>query len=319
MIILLIDLDSKIPNIALMKLSTYHKEMGDSVEFMRFGLKAYPHKKKVDIPTWMYDKVYISNIFTENQNKFNLIGGDKNVEIGGVGSINPYKALPLEVEKCDLDYSLYPDNDTNYGFITKGCIRKCSFCAVPKTEGKLHFNKNIDEIIKYGFTKTSFMDNNILAYKKHKEILQELINKRIKCVFNQGLDIRLIDEENAYLLSKLKYIGKYTFAFDNPKDKPIIEKKLKIVKKYIKAEWGIRFYIYHNHKTMDKKNLYMRLDWCKENYVLPYMMRDRNCYGIKEYTQLARWVNQPQLFCKTTFEEFQKKDIEYNSKKDMRF
>lgn len=301
--ILLVDLDSKIPNLALMKISTYHKLKGHNVSFIKYELKAYPHKKYIEIKGMYFDRIYISNIFTINRDKFKVFDCD-DIVIGGVGSINPMLKLDKAIENCDLDYSLYPENDKAFGFITRGCTRKCSFCFVPRTEGKLYYSQSIDSIIKYGFKKISFMDNNILLYKKHKIILQELIDKNIRCNFNQGLDIRAISEENAKLLSKLKYIGEYTFAFDNIKDKKIIEKKLKIVKKYIKGDWKIKFYIYHNHFNMDKKDLYDRIKWCKENKVLPYFMRDKNCYGIDEYTQLARWCNQPAQFKKKTFTQF---------------
>lgn len=310
--ILLVDLDSKIPNLALMKLSTYHKSIGDNVSFIKYGLKAYPHNNFIEIKAMYFDKVYVSNIFTQNQNKFKVLDCD-DVEIGGVGSINQLATLPDYFDLCDLDYSLYPNNDTAYGFITRGCTRKCSFCFVPVTEGKLKYSQSIDEITKYGFKKVSFMDNNILLYRKHKQILQELIDKKIRCVFNQGLDIRAISDENANLLSQLKYIGEYIFAFDNPKDKSLIEKKMAIVKKYIKGDWKLKFYIYHNHQTMNKEDLYMRIDWCKKNKVLPYFMRDENCYGVDEYTQLARWVNQPAQFKKKTFTQFLNSTIAQDS------
>ena len=121
--------------------------------------------------------------------------------------------MPDEIEKLAPDYSVYPDNDTSYGFITRGCIRNCGFCYVPKKEGNIKKVCDIDQIVRH--KKVEFLDNNILAYPTHKVILQELIDKKIKCSLNQGLDIRLIDRENSTLLSKLRYMGCYIFAFDD--------------------------------------------------------------------------------------------------------
>jgi len=304
--ILLVDLDSKIPNISLMKISTYYKNKGFYVELLRCGLSGYPSKNKKIIDANRFTKVFISNIFTVNQNNFSCIGC-KDIEIGGVGSINPTKLLPLDIDSCDLDYSLYPNNKTAYGFITKGCNRNCSFCFVPKTEGKLHYYQDIENILKYKFKKISFMDNNILQYKDHKKILSYLVENKIKCEFNQGLDIRCINEENAELLSKLKYIGEYVFAFDNWKYKKMIEKKLIIIKKYILKDWKIKFFIYHNHQTMKIEDTINRINWCKENKFLPYFMRDLNCFNNEysnNYTDLASYCNQPAFFKKLSFEEF---------------
>ncbi|NLZ30993.1 MAG: hypothetical protein GX885_09680 [Methanomicrobiales archaeon] len=140
--------------------------------------------------------------------------------------------------------------------------------------------------------------------------MQELINKKIKCQFNQGLDIRLINERNALLLSKLKYIGEYIFAFDDVKNKKVIENKLAIVKKYITSDWRLKFYLYC-HPSMDIKNdVVYRVEWCRENKVLPYLMRNRSCWESDYkgfYIDLCAWCNQPHLFKKMTFEEFMQK------------
>ena len=208
--ILLVDVDSKIPNIALMKLSTYHKELNDNVELKILNYDYYPHNKNYVIYTDDYDLVYVSTIFKNNVGRVKLFGSAE-VRFGGVAESLETK-LPIDVESCSLDYSIYPDNKISYGFITRGCIRNCYFCVVREKEGLIHKYRNIDQIVKH--KKVNFLDNNILAYPKANEILQELIDKKISCWFNSGLDIRLINEENAYLLSQLKYLGEYIFAFD---------------------------------------------------------------------------------------------------------
>jgi len=302
--ILLVDVDSKIPNIALGKISTYWKNHNANVKLMKLGFNGYPTKKKpIIVDAKNYDFVYASNIFTVNQDLFKIINCAR-IYVGGVGSKDYSIKLPEHIEHQEIDYSLYPDNDKSYGFITRGCIRKCSFCFVPKTEGYLKEYNTIDQIIRH--KKVSFMDNNILAYEKHKEILQKLIDRDIKCQFNQGLDLRLIDEENAELLSKLKYIGEYIFAFDNVKYKNMLEIKLKIIKKYVTKDWRIKFFIYCN-ADMNISDTIFRIEWCRKNKCLPYLMRDKNCWESKNkefYIDLSAYTNQPSLFKNMNFTEY---------------
>lgn len=274
--ILLVDVDSKIPNIALGKLSTYWKARGAEVVFIKLKLTGFIRNAITKIIDGSkYDKVFVSNIFTGNQNKFKVVNCS-DVSIGGVGSIHPLLRLPDEINKAEVDYSLWPENNKSYGFITRGCIRKCKFCFVPKIEGKLRFENTIDSIVRHKIV--IFLDNNILAYKEHKQILQELVDKKIICQFNQGLDIRLVDDENAKLLSKIKYYEKYICAFDDIKDERLIERGFNIIKKYITAKWRIRFLIYYNAAN-PLKDLVYRVNWCKQSFIYPYIMPDKNCTG----------------------------------------
>ena len=162
--ILLIDADSKIPNLALMKLSTYHKRKNDYVALLKLGIPYFPTQKKIvkKIPT-IYDKIYCSIVFEDTIN-YVQIPKNVDIEIGGTGyslKIN----LSDEIENLPPDYSIYPENNFSYGFITRGCIRNCSFCKVPEKEGYIKQVNSIDNIVKHKITK--FMDNNILAFPEH--------------------------------------------------------------------------------------------------------------------------------------------------------
>lgn len=306
--ILLIGVDYKFANIALGKISTYHKNKGDEVTLKKLGLSGYPSKKNFVIDAEGYDKVYASNIFEVNQDKFR-IDNCKNIEIGGIGSINPDLKLSEEVDKQDIDYSLF-DIDFSYNFITRGCIRNCWFCKVPKHEGFLYKCNNVADIIKHD--KIKFLDNNILAYNKHKDVFRELIKANIRCEFNQGLDFRLIDEENAKLLSELNYWGEYIFAFDDINYQKKLDLKLKIIKKYIYKDWKLKFYIYHNAEKTNISDTLKRVEWCRENKCLPYIMRDKNCwesiFEIKNFLiDYTAYCNQPSFFKKLSFEKFMNK------------
>lgn len=301
--ILLIDADSKIPNIALCKLSAYYKENNYKVDFMKLNIPYYPNRKKkiYKINTKGYDKIFCSIIFRGNRN---YIRGE-NIIFGGSG-YNLYKNLPEEIENFYLDYSIYPENNISYGFITRGCVRNCSFCIVPIKEGRIRQVNTIDNIVKH--KKVKFLDNNILAYKNHCDILQELKNKKIKCQFNQGLDIRLINSKNSELLKDLNYMGEYLFALDDISLINLVENKVQKFLNWTKP-WQLKFFVYINPK-MEIKNFIKRIEFLKKMKILPYIMRDISCWSSKYselYIDLCAWGNQPNLIKNMSFLEFLKK------------
>ena len=109
----------------------------------------------------------------------------------------------------------------------------------------------VEEIVKHKEVK--FLDNNFLALENHKDILKELIEKNIRCQFNQGLDIRLLDKENSNLLSRLNYLGEYIFAFDNWKELKLIQSKLPLLT-WLKPFQG-KFYVYVHPKMALEETL----------------------------------------------------------------
>lgn len=296
--ILLIDADSVIPNIALMKLATYHRNIGDEIDFIKLNIPYYPYRKKTlhIIMTHNYDKVYCSVIFNDN---YKHIKGD-GIIFGGTGSGNN-TSLPDEIENIDYEYFIYPDNKMSYGFISRGCIRKCKFCVVSKKEGYIKQVSSVDRIVKHN--KTIFLDNNILALPNHKEILSELNEKEIRFQFNQGLDIRLLDKENSLLLSKAKYIGEYLFAFDDICIKNTVLNKIKLLS--WRRDWQIKMFIYTNPDTI--QSMIKRVEILRELKILPYIMRDIKCYSDinnKFFTDYAAYCNQPGIFKNMNFETF---------------
>jgi len=271
--IALYDVDSRIPNLVLMKISAYHKSQGDSIEW-------YSPLLKDD-----YDKIYASKVFKDSDNGY-LDYDKENFEIGGSGSNYLMKVLPPEIEHIYPDYELY-DCDYAMGFITRGCIRKCEFCIVPKKEGKIRKNAEITEFWK-GQDKIKLLDNNILAYQDHIWELQILADTNCKIDFNQGLDIRLINHANAKILREIKkWVGyELRFAFDDPKLANLIKKKLDILKqRQIKR---CRFYVLIGYNTTPKEDM-ERVNLLKELrqsvFVMPY---DKSNDYQKRF---ARWVN----------------------------
>lgn len=273
------DIDSKIPNLALMKLSAFHKQKGDQVEFYS--------------PLFKYDKIYASKVFTNSDGGYL---NSKTMEIGGSG-YNLETTLPHEIEHIYPDYSLY---NCNYaiGFLTRGCIRNCPFCIVPKKEGRIRFNAKLNEFCR-DQEEVMLLDNNFLAYEHHDNLLLELINSGKKIDFNQGLDIRLINEINAKLLRKIRIWKQLRFALDNPKLIPLVEKKLDLLNKIGFRNREFRFYILVGFNTTKKEDM-KRIKFLQSKKCDIFIMS----YYKDNYTsKLQRWVNR--FFYKyETFEDY---------------
>lgn len=310
--ILLIDVDSSIPNLALMKLSTHYKQLGCEVKLIKLGYSGFKvSKKKSVIDAKDYDEVFCSIIFTANKDVVEV----KNClsqDFGGTG-YEIEKKLPDEIEHCEPDFSLYPENDECIGFFSRGCIRNCEFCFVRRKEGYLHKYDDWRVIKatadKFGLKKIRFLDNNFLANPDCEKTMQELIEANVNCSFNEGLDFRLIDEKKAELLSKLRYYPtEYIFAFDNVNYMPEIIEKYKILKKYVKRDWGIKFYCYVN-ANMPIEDTVKRIEWCRANKALCFIMRDVNCH-VGEYkdffSDVATYCQNVGWFKKFTFSQFMK-------------
>lgn len=310
--VLLINADNRW-NIAIRRLHTWHTNQGDEVEMRDLGLSGYPHKRKVTVDASGYDKVYVSNIFEINADRV-IVTGCSDVEYGGIGSRDPARQLPPEVETCPPYYA--PGEKITYGFITRGCIRKCWFCKVPKYEGKLKEYNPVEDIVRgVPGEVVKFMDNNILAYPGHMEVFNWLIERGVRCEFNQGLDFRLVNDENLAALAKMNYAGDYIFAFDDPKYQPLLDRKIVQIKRYLSKPWRVKFYIYY-HPDMDLPQLIQRVEWCRERECKPYIMRDSACWGHngeKFFIDYAAYCNQPSFFIKMTFPQFLFKRYESGS------
>lgn len=200
--VLLMDLDvaterRPFPNLSLMKLSAYHKAKGDDV-FLNF-------------PLCRPDITYASCVFTWHCKQ--VIGLPENAIIGGSG-VDLKKSLPPEVEHCMPDYSLYPKVNFSLGFSSRGCPRKCPWCLVPGKEGGIVPWASIYEFWEKRHKKIVLMDNNLLAAPNWQETMTDLIKERVEVDFNQGLDIRLVNEENVEYLRQVR-TKQLRFAFDD--------------------------------------------------------------------------------------------------------
>lgn len=301
--ILLINVDSRW-NMAIRRMYTYFTEHEHEVEMRDLGLSGYPHKREVVIDAEGFDRVYVSNIFERNAYRVQ-VDNCSEVIYGGIGSRDPERQLPPEIEAAPPFYA--PDEKTSYGFITRGCIRNCWFCKVPKYEGKLKEYNPVESIVRgVPGEVVKFLDNNILAYPRHMDVFRWLIEKGTRCEFNQGLDFRLVNDENLEALARLNYEGEYIFAFDDPKYQKLLDRKIELIKQYIPKPWKLKFYIYF-HPDMPTAQLIDRVEWCRAHECLPYVMRDAACWESKKrdfMIDYTAYCNQPSFFKKMSFPDF---------------
>ena len=245
--ILLIDVDSTIPNLALMKISAYHKAKGDNVALIKLNLKRREKVNLIEKP----DKIYISVIFKKNKQAVDDLVEqypDLEIDIGGSG-YDLKKELPPEIEAMRPDYTLYPEFDYSIGFSSRGCFRKCHFCIVHEKEGNFRRVQHPQQWYNPKFRKITFLDNNILADKEwFMQIADWCLSKGLKAWFTQGLDIRLVDSEIAKRLFEIRNHHMLSFAWDSMKDESAVRKGIELLKQAgftkSKLRSKVQFYIY---------------------------------------------------------------------------
>ncbi|KAA6300354.1 MAG: hypothetical protein EZS26_003505 [Candidatus Ordinivivax streblomastigis] len=282
----LIDVDGhNFPNLALMKIADYHKQQRDSIEWVNH---------------WeQYDRVYQSKVFTFTPDVSTFVQADE-IRKGGTG----YKIYnDLFCDGTEPDYSIYPQYEHAYGFLTRGCTRNCPWCIVPKKEGDIRPYRDIETVLQDRKT-AILMDNNVLASNHGLQQLEKIVDLGCKVDFNQGLDSRLVTDEVARLLSKIKWIRFIRFACDTT---PAVEPLLKTIEKLNK--YGVknyRIFVYLLVKDVSDAN-----ERCKilkrlgvNPFAQTYRDYDKNILPTAEQKRFAWYVNQKAVFKATEWEDY---------------
>ena len=304
----LIDVDGhNFPNIPLMKISSYHKSKGDSVEWYD------------PMFTGHCDKVYISKVFSFSPDYEYFIDADEIIKGGsgycirlenGKEVFDKSKDIPLpyEIEHIYPDYSIYEIQDTAYGFLTRGCPRACSFCHVEAKEGRA--SRKVADLHEFwnGQKNIVLCDPNILACRQWKELLQQLIDSKAWVDINQGLDIRLMTKEKAEMIKQIK-TKELHFAWDRYQDKDMIIPKFKMFKEITKIDARkLIVYVLCNFDTTIEQDLERIYTLREMGYWAYVMLYDKeNIPKGHELRKLQRWVNNRFIFARcNTFEEYKK-------------
>ncbi len=341
----LLDNGTRHPNLVLMKIAGYLRDHNISYQFI--------FQDSVNIND--FDYIYVSKVFSfskepsflsefkkkdalfkggtgyyaeeENQEIFNRMRLDDMMRLekdpllpnfsmaNQMPDYNLYdKFIEKEIAngKQPLRYKDY--QQFSIGFLTRGCIRKCPFCINRNIDYVYNYS-TLEDFVDYSRPRIYLWDDNFLASKNWKELLLQLKATKKPFQFRQGLDMRLMTEEKAEMLSKCNYYGDYIFAFDLWEERYIMEKKLKIWKSYC-ATKTTKFYLFCGFEltgTDDKKlfedifYLFKRIEFLMSFGCLGYVMRHKDYKNHplgNIYTQVARWCNQPQFYKKMSFKEF---------------
>lgn len=299
----LIDVDGhNFPNLALMRISAYHKARGDQVEWW---WSDFIH----------YDIVYMSKIFSDSYTKDvpEPINADKVIK-GGTGYCislvdgvevfdkDKNEELPPEIEKMFPDYSLYPQFDFAVSMTSRGCPRGCSFCHVAAKEGRCSVKVADVSDFWNGQKEIRILDPNITACKEKRDLMRQYIETGSVLDFTQGLDIRLLNDDDLADINQMR-LRTLHFAWDNPKDD--LEGKFRNFANgfHRKSNIGMVYCLTNFNSTMEE-NLY-RIYTLRDMGYDPYVMVYDKPHAPKEIKMLQRWCNNKIIFksCKR-FEDY---------------
>ena len=291
----LIDVDGhNFPNLALMRISAYHKARGDEVEWWWTDF-------------YHYDIVYMSKIFSAN---YTLdipepLNADKVVK-GGTGyciSLVDGKevfdqskniSLPPEIEKCFPDYSIYPQFDFAVAMTSRGCPRGCAFCHVAAKEGRCSVKVADVKDFWNGQKRIEVLDPNITACREKRDLLRQYRETGAWINFNQGIDIRLVNDADIDDLNGMK-IKRLHLAWDNPED------DLVDAFRRFSERWRVKdprrkvVYVLTNFGSTMEQNLHRIYTLRDLGYDPDVRIYDKP-HAPKEVKDLQRWCNNRFIF-----------------------
>ena len=234
-------------NLALMKLSTWHKKKGDTVILNQ--------------PLFPADKTYASILFSWSKGNFHAD------EYGGIQY--PDVILPKEVELMKPDYDLFEKVNYSLGYTFRPCYRRCEFCLVKTLKHPDKRHHSIWEFHDRKFKKICIMNNNWFLDPLWKDTFEEIWKEKLT-VKEHGLDLRLMDEEKAEAIKKTKWDGRIHFAWDRMRDEVLIKKGLEFIKPFKIAS---RCYVLSGYDTTWEQDLYrcqILIDYDQVPYIMPF-------------------------------------------------
>lgn len=285
----LIDVDSKIPNLALMKISAYHKGIGDSVRFYDPG-RATP------------DKIYMSKVFDFTPDfRFFPTRPDCEISKGGTG-YDPGAKLPFpDYDRIMPDYSLY-GCDYALGRFTRGCPNSCPWCVVPKMDG--NDVRHVADLGDFwsGQRVVRLLDDNIMADPdEFCRDCEQLSNAGVHVIWD-ALDIRLVTDQTAEALVSVKLEKHLHFAWDGHAQDEYIEPGIRLLSKHGLKPWRLMFYVlvgFNTTREYDLERVYKLRDLGAHPFVMPFNKSD------PYQRRLARWCNNKVIFKSTkTFDDY---------------
>ena len=286
MTIRLTHIDGKLPNLALMKLSYFHRRIGDDIYFTKAVER--------DMLEQDYKQVYGSAIFSFSADRVAKFKQEfPQAIVGGTHDITDNRTVEqlLDVEEYEnYDYSIYPKFDASIGFSQRGCRLKCGFCVVPKKEGKPRSVNTIASIWRGDpYPKhIHLLDNDFFGQPREQweARIDEIRSGGFKVCLNQGINIRMIDDESAKALASIPYyddgfkVRRLYTAWDNIGDEDRFFKGVDTLERYGIPPRNLLVYMlvgYDKKETWER--LFYRFNKMVEREIRPYPMiygdRDR--------------------------------------------
>ncbi len=272
------------PPLGLLKLAAYHKKKRDEVRFIQgFSEDGFePNAIYItSLFTYAYEPVHdVIRYYSQKYKKAKIIVGGiyatlctKHLKDTFGSRIQIHKGLVPEAENILPDYSLVPEWNASIIFTSRGCVRKCHFCSVPILEPEFKAKKSIRHLIYPGHKKVILWDNNILASPYWKDIFDELDELSLEVDFNQGLDARLVNEEVALRIKRLK-INVVRLAYDSNQIRKNLYNAINLLKSVGINGRKILVYCIHNTEYDTPEDFLNRikdlLDWGVVAYPMRY-------------------------------------------------
>lgn len=291
---------TRYPPLGLLKLSSYHKAKGDTTELVRkskFARKAPDLIYVTSLFTWAWKavwravriykawfpatEIWLGGLYASLLPEHAKLSGADRVHIG----------IFREAEDVMPDYSLVPKWNGSIIFSSRGCNKKCPFCAVPRLEGEINTVKSsIKHLIWPNHTKVILFDNNILASSSWRSIFDELIELGLKVDFNQGLDAQLLTDEVAKAISKMR-IRTARLAYDLSNERESVRRAIERLSNA--GIEGRRILVYALYNFTESPNEYFErvqdiLNWGAVCYPMRYQPCNtltKNSYVSKEWDE----------------------------------
>ncbi len=300
-VVRLIQIDGKLPNLALMRLSAWHKKLGDDVQFSR----SICHGLFESEP----DIVYASSIFRFSAAKTaRLLVQYPAAIVGGTG-VSEQQPMEEFVPATfrGLDYSIYPEFHASIGFTQRGCRLKCKFCVVPAKEGKPQSVATIGDIWRGSghARKLHLLDNDFFGQPEHqwRARISEIREGGFKVCLNQGINIRLIDDAIAAELAGIEYRDDgfrrkrlYT-AWDNLKDEKVFFRGVDALEAAgVPPNHLMTYMLVGFDRSETWERIFYRFERMVQRDILPYPMvydnrgHDGNDIPYEELKRFQRWA-----------------------------
>lgn len=276
--------DGKWPNLALAKLAAWHRGRGDEVG--RFN------------PLFPAGRTYASKVFTDTPDDPYL----PDDAVRGGSAYDFTTVLDDEVERTRPDWSAWPWWKHDVGFTTRGCVRRCPFCIVPRKEGRLRVVAEFGDV--WTGRRTMYLhDNNITAapIEHFRKVTDDASRAKVYVSFDQGFDARLLTDEHAAIIGSsgcfrrgIKgFEARVHLAFDHVGDEEAVRRSIRLLEKHGTAADRLTYYVLIGYDSTPEEDTY-RVELLRSlgahSYAMPFNRRD------PYQSRFCRWVNSKPLF-----------------------